>query len=715
MTPTNGTAYSTLFTFSADNFQDPDLPITYQFGYSMRFTTTSPNIYVVLRSRSARTFFFDAVLPPGLFVLGFELACIAQIFDSIDAVATRVYPTVVVEKVMSWDEKDTMVTGYLDTLSSQLSGSNQSVVDVDTIKTSLAYASSLINQVDCRAAPNCTALHRDYCSFEANTCGACISPYIGDSGASNNTCIDASGRTNKLANETCQSDVDCSGFDVCNNDTFNSTYTPYTPYTCYTPSKSCSGSSNGTACSGNGTCTFFTVSRGIFIDDCKVGDSSCKALCVCNEDSYGKACELDGVQFNKTLTQRKELLDGLDLQINNEDQDETTVNGWCNGLEQMAGNDPSILSSELAESVAESVFFLTTSSFEVGMTSAEPLLKSLDTAITATTEVELTRRRRRQLQGTTDSTNNVTITNSSILYRDCLLNYGYMLTSNSLVPGQEPMEVISSSFRLFSQRTEGGAGAQVAAPLSGLEIANEAKVSSFNLEGSNASLQVNLVTMSSSTYGAGDFFNSDPATLSMSGTPCAGNGESEETSYYVVDGDETASDADCKIEVVLQNSFPVTYPEPVIEYFNVTCTRKDRSAYNHTCMDGYEIVVRCNGTVGTYYTSCPYTQEVSSCNSISGNSVGEYQCEQIGLTATSTTCLCDFPIAADNSGSRRMLKSKDNKEGEEGASDGEGESVFMNTTVYSATLVAMGETVAREFVSNLVSTKVSNYLSIATC
>jgi hypothetical protein len=54
-----------------------------------------------------------------------------------------------------------------------------------------------------------------------------------------------------------------------------------------------------------------------------------------------------------------------------------------------------------------------------------------------------------------------------------------------------------------------------------------------------------------------------------------------------------------------------------------------------------------------------------------------------------------------------MLKSK-GKKGKQESGDGEGESVFMNTTVYSATLVAMAETVAVEFVANLVSTKVGN-------
>jgi hypothetical protein len=41
MSPINGTAFSTVFTWFADNFQDEDLPLTYQFGYSLVYVSGS--------------------------------------------------------------------------------------------------------------------------------------------------------------------------------------------------------------------------------------------------------------------------------------------------------------------------------------------------------------------------------------------------------------------------------------------------------------------------------------------------------------------------------------------------------------------------------------------------------------------------------------------------------------------------------------------------
>jgi hypothetical protein len=152
------------------------------------------------------------------------------------------------------------------------------------------------------------------------------------------------------------------------------------------------------------------------VDECRVGDSSCKALCVCHEGMYGQVCHLNEEQRNKVIAQRTALMDGLDLLINNEDEDETTVTNWCNSLSDCTGNDPTLLSSTLIDSITDSVYFLLESSRLVRLTAADALLSSLDTVIQATSQSTLQEKRRRlRLRGnqTEEDGGGTVISNSS--------------------------------------------------------------------------------------------------------------------------------------------------------------------------------------------------------------------------------------------------------------------------------------------------------------
>lgn len=58
----------------------------------------------------------------------------------------------------------------------------------------LDVASSSLNAANCTAAPDCTALNRDDCGTdglrEDNTCGECVSGFVGVVGPHNSLCVD---------------------------------------------------------------------------------------------------------------------------------------------------------------------------------------------------------------------------------------------------------------------------------------------------------------------------------------------------------------------------------------------------------------------------------------------------------------------------------------------------------------------------------------------
>lgn len=123
------------------------------------------------------------------------------------------------------------------------------------------------------AAPDCISLNRSSCltSGVPHTCGACLPPYLGVQGAANLAC---SLTAPKTAGEVCDSDVECMG--VCSAGI------------CIDVSRVCVSDTRG-ECSGHGTCGYQTL-YGATVLSCVSSDSTCLAVCVCDEGYAGYAC-----------------------------------------------------------------------------------------------------------------------------------------------------------------------------------------------------------------------------------------------------------------------------------------------------------------------------------------------------------------------------------------------------------------------------------------
>ena len=266
--PQNGIELSTIFNFTAIDYIDPDLPLTYQYGF------INNGLHIVLYKRSL-AYTFQSTLPAG------SMICYVQVFDSY-GVYTESTEVVTVSKELDQQRLQETILNQLH------STSNNSII----LQTTLALVSAVLNSASCQKAPICENLNRMECSTVANTCGLCKSGFIGDADNSNNICISL----NRVANSSsiggislsCMRDNDCSLFEVCD----------ITLRKCRLPSKACPND-----CSTQGFCSFINVNTHLKAKVCKVTDISCQAKCTC----YGNFTGLDCGITRQQLFQRQEL------------------------------------------------------------------------------------------------------------------------------------------------------------------------------------------------------------------------------------------------------------------------------------------------------------------------------------------------------------------------------------------------------------------------
>jgi hypothetical protein len=179
VTPTAGEEVVDLFVFGCTQWQDDDLPISYQFSYR----SVSGNA-VIMKSVSQATFASFA-LPAGAAENAYQVTCLADILDHLNAYTTQ---SVNVQVTTSNRLTANLTQELLNTTLAALTTST----NPDTIKQAAALTSYLLNKVNCSLAPNCTQLHRKACYRTEQTCGACLSnDLIGIAGDANTACYTA--------------------------------------------------------------------------------------------------------------------------------------------------------------------------------------------------------------------------------------------------------------------------------------------------------------------------------------------------------------------------------------------------------------------------------------------------------------------------------------------------------------------------------------------
>jgi hypothetical protein len=274
--PEIGVELLTTFTFAAAQWSDPNLPLTYQFGFQSAVSLS--NLVIVSRSELS---YATSSLPAGDASRASAVDCSLRVFDNLGAFTDKA--TVVL--VTTQDDADQATQLVLQLLRS-------SADSVQGVKTALAVGSSVVNAVNCTTAPSCIRLNRRPCRMTSGQCGACLDGFAGDAGDRNTLCVALTAPPAQLA-----------------------------------ISKDCAYN-----CTGHGQCIFVSKVTGTPVTKCTLADTDCDATCACTDNFSGEFCEIDPV----TLRRRREVRSNLILSLSNltvqEDINTESVASWSANL-----------------------------------------------------------------------------------------------------------------------------------------------------------------------------------------------------------------------------------------------------------------------------------------------------------------------------------------------------------------------------------------------
>jgi hypothetical protein len=274
--PEIGVELSTVFTFSAAQWSDPDLPLTYQFGFQSAVSLSS--LVIVSRSELSHA---TSSLPAGDGNRANAVDCSLRVFDGLGAYTDRVTAA----RVDTQDDAGQATQLVLELLKS-------SSASVQGVKTALAVGSSFINAVNCTAAPSCAPLNRHPCRMTSAQCGACLDGFLGDAGDRSTLCVALTASPVQLS-----------------------------------VPKSCAFN-----CSGHGHCTFVSKITGATVAKCTLANADCEAVCACVDNYSGDFCDLDSVTLRRRREVRSNLIMGLSNLTIREDINAESVTSWSANL-----------------------------------------------------------------------------------------------------------------------------------------------------------------------------------------------------------------------------------------------------------------------------------------------------------------------------------------------------------------------------------------------
>ena len=621
-TPGQGFEVKTSFQFSALQWQDSSLPISYQFGM-----ITSSGAFLSLQSRSESSFGTTS-LSAGLQSANYTQTLFLQVYDNLNS-SSLAYTSVIVTPM-----EETNSTALKSSLLSKLSSGNSSV---NGIKSSTALVSSILNSVNCSAAPNCTALNRFDCTNVINTCGNCLSAdYTGDSN-SNTPCISLSALQNvrrRLVNEKCATSQNCIA-------------TPYLECSssgmCVIPAKRCIED-----CSGHGTCTFARVDNGAVVDSCLITDTSCGAVCICDADWGGSSCTFTAEDMINRNDMRHQVIESLSSLVSLEDPTDESISSWAQSLVAATQSFDQLQSSTL-DSVQNLVDTIINSALSTGAThdKANGVLGSLDSLFSNVAFSTQTTSIRRHLQGANSSTP-ANDHSALITSTQASLEKYTKLVSSSMIAGQEDVSSIQNQYRISSSVfSADSSNVSLVAPLSAAEKVLGVQSPSMQIfvKNSTDSLKLSTVLLNSNLFSNSDF-NSNPFQLNINS-----------------DLSQCSSESECFIRLVLQNNVAVNIssaaPAPVMK--TVSCTSSNLGLVLVSCPNDQYARVNCNSTGQTILVKCPVVHEHAVCNAVMGSSASSSGCKTVNFTSTETTCLCPLSshqISGLGDHGRKLKKAK---------------------------------------------------------
>jgi len=287
-----GSNSSTQFFFTLPDWLDEDLPLTYEMLYYTN--VNDPSATFTIQAKGLSTIAF-ANLPSGIESSNFEVFSFAYVRDSLTALTQTDTATVSVQLDAGISSTEAVANVLADSLSTALS-----TTDSNAVAQVVNAAATTLSSVNCSLATNCESLFRSGCTITAQTCGPCLSGFVGEDGDANTACISTVRRHLWVervlaANPACPAD---------NIWYFNSSDPDCAPF----PRKCLSDST--AVCSGHGQCVYQDVSGNVR-SSCTVIEQFCSAVCVCDAGFGGATCGFALADITSRIASRLSMCDAI--------------------------------------------------------------------------------------------------------------------------------------------------------------------------------------------------------------------------------------------------------------------------------------------------------------------------------------------------------------------------------------------------------------------
>lgn len=579
VTPANGVEITDVFTFSTSFWTDLDTPIQYEFGF---ITTDSSRL--VVQSAAPRTS-TRTVLPAGAELSNYFLVCSVRAFDNLGAFSSTT--TSVQVRPFSGNE-----------LAAALKDSINEAGTLDSLKRTISVSSAVLNTGNCALAPDCAAINRNPCSQVANTCGSCISPFIGEPGVANTPCIsetDYYGLEEYV--ENCNVDSDCPAWKKCNTEEF----------LCEMASKTCNWD-----CSSHGTCSY-SHRNGESINDCKMNDFTCSATCNCDSGYFGFGCNSTHDSLEETSDVREFIITKMAEALDLDDFSIDSSIGLISMLKAAAQDSFTLTegSSDLTVAIGETLISVA-DGLGIPINDMYGILESLQSVL-LTYRPSSTRRNLRGL-------NSNTLKNII----DILEKHGSTVANKWLAAGSGRNDAILDVFTTSAEVFSADAAASTATPDTGIGGFRSHSVSFLS---DAKEMKVLTTVMQSNLYPMARELHSNPLKLTV-----------------------MAANASSTVRFIIQHNQDIFFDSrPSNISFRTYCLEYSQKEEVFTCPDGFKIFHKCNGTSSILSSKCKGLKTISVCRSV--NIFGfdpRVNCTYVSNTASSTTCVCDVLPGSDN-------------------------------------------------------------------
>ena len=595
--PESGNELSTMFAFSAQQWTDADLPLTFQFGFMSE--TSLSNLVIVSKSEIP---FSSTTLPSGLESMAFQRNCTLDVFDNMNAFASEMR-NVTVESVDA-DEKDRRLLELI-------LGNTGSV---DSTKNILSVVSTALNAVNCTLAPNCTILHRSSCVRTSSECGPCLQGYIGDAGDRSTQCIPAA--VASYAPQRCTVNSGCSEWQECDSSTG----------TCQTPLKSCSQ-----GCSDQGSCIFVSRTTGDVFPRCRYADIDCDAVCACNFGYSGEFCEIKDASLQTRRAVRSNLIESLNNLTHTDDINVQSVSSWSSSLYSL-----SLKPHELSENDVKMVAAIANATLYNALALEVTSFADIAGVLQATDTVASLLRYNYNPNDYQDADFSVKrdYENNTAASTVQTVRAFADLVAQSMVLGQNSTNFVYDNFRMSVSLNEASAGnIVVAAPDSVAENVvgvPPSTVSIWPTEGAPTTVAVKVISVPSRSFRADpSAFVSSPLMVQL----------------QAMDGETAAlpSSFVTEVEFFLQNTNPrLDYIHPNILNYTTVCTENERDqTFTYVCPESEQIIQHTCTRSGVHVGYCDLPAPgCAKLNVDTAEFAFIEDCIVTDFNSTYTTCSC---------------------------------------------------------------------------